>query len=126
MLRLVIVLFSSEVISLQKESSALSFHIHQLFMHRAYPTPGSLNRNNRQALIINPRIPKFLHRLAPAEVKEEKTSSRSYGALALQGSDLPRHWLMLHHFPKYFHILTGTAEGWGENPRNISRKTASK
>lgn len=60
LLRLVIVLFSSEVISLQKESSALSFHIHQLFMHRAYPTPGSLNRNNRQVLIINPRIPKFL------------------------------------------------------------------
>lgn len=124
LLRLVIVLFSSEVISLQKEISALSFHTHQFFMHsRAYPTTGSLNRNNRQVLTITPpKISKFLHRLTPAELKEERTSSSSYGGL---GSDLPRHWAMLHHFPKNSHTLTGTAEGWGENPRNISRKTAS-
>lgn len=56
LLRLVIVLFSSEVISLQKESSALSFHTHQVFMHsRAYPAPGSFNRNNRQVLTITPQ-----------------------------------------------------------------------
>lgn len=129
LLRLVIVLFSSEVISLQKESRKFTHtHTHKVFMHsRAYPTPDSLNRNNRQVLTITPppRIPKFLHRLTPAEVKEERTSSRSYGALALQGSDLLKYWATLQHFPKTSHTLTRIAKGWRENPRNITRKTAS-